>query len=125
MFKLQCTYKNRPALVDGNYKLHLVSGRARVFSIIMGEPTPVSVSPGTDSAVWFYTVPPDSGETALFTAFAIPNSQASGSVWVDREGVNCALEIPSSGILFETGVYAWMNQRDTGITVIHSGGVSA
>ena len=106
MFKLQCTYKNRPALVDGNYKLHLVSGRA-------------------DSAVWFYTIPPGASTPALFVAFAIPNSQASGSVWVDREGVNCVLEIPPSGILFETGVYAWMNQRDTGITVIHSGGVSA
>jgi hypothetical protein len=118
MFKLTCTYKERPAAVDTLYKIQVVSGRCRIFSVCLPNPTSSEGSPGTSSEVWIFGKDGYAAGNQVCRVFANMNAKAV-------EGTNSYVDFPSEGILCEDGAWVWMNQRDPGIAIFHNGGSAA
>jgi len=121
MFNLSCSYKDQPAVDGGLYRVQVVEGRCRVFSVCLGDPsTLIAVGDLLESKVKLYTTDYTAGNFKL-SVYANQNASAGSP-----RSIASYVDLPSEGVLFEDGVYADMNyQNMTGIAIFHSGGVTA
>jgi hypothetical protein len=119
MFKLSCSYKDQPAVSGGFYRVQVVEGRCRVFSVCLGDPSAAIETPGTKSEVKLYTSDYTSGNFKL-SIYANQNAAFA------PRSIASYVDFPSEGVLFEDGVYVDMNDASmTGIAIFHNGGVTA
>ena len=113
MYKLSCTYKDRPA---DPFSVKMVDGRCRVFlACALGTAAEDSIE-GTEIKLY-------SGSSADATKL-----RATVSSTIDSSGEVACIAItnfPPGGILFEDGVFAVMGRYASGVSVFHNGGVSS
>jgi len=113
MYKLSCTYKDRPA---DPFSVKMVDGRCRVFLACALQTASETSIENTEIKLY-------SGSSADATKL-----RATVSSTIDTQGERASIAItnfPPEGILFEDGVFVVMGRYTLGMSLFHNGGVSS